>query len=605
MNWRATDNELPMNPLSATPSLRSRAAALALGSTISLCLMAVMGKLWLFLFTKVAGGFLLALVWLLIGAIYRRGFRWFFSRRALRSHGCVVAGAISLIVLFYVEEGWRGKRAWTALQLELASRGEKLDVASVTPPPVPDDQNLAMAPVMARLLAYETNSSGRVRTPSVRRPGDALLERPLPAGSLRPVRIGWPWSQFTDLEGWQTYFRLPYETTRWSVKSNRFTRLPAEPLFPVAAEPQTAAQDVLLALSRFSAVLEELARAAKDRPLIRYPQPYDLGYFGENLAGLQRLRDLVQVLCLRADARLREGQVAPAFADVQLALRLADSPREEPWLYSRLGLRYGMLTHAIQPIWEGLASHQWTEPQLAELEQHFARLNLLAEQLPVLRGETAMHLDLIHRVRQVATGAVKDFNPLHGTGDGGDGFWLFVLRWFYPVGWLYQDEVLTCGILFPFDATVRGGERPAQPALSTIMDPFFVTFLVPRLRAIREEVETQSPRAQTIINQALVACALERYRLAHGQFPDHLESLVPQFVAALPRDVASGQPLRYRRTDDDRFVLYAIGSDGVDDSGKPAKVELDWTGSPIMRSGPGDWVWSYPPAIPRTAEPRP
>jgi hypothetical protein len=100
------------------------------------------------------------------------------------------------------------------------------------------------------------------------------------------------------------------------------------------------------------------------------------------------------------------------------------------------------------------------------------------------------------------------------------------------------------------------------------------------------------------MNEALVACALERYRLAHGQFPENLELLAPRFMTVVPRDVASGQPFRYRRTDDGQFVLYAISSDGVDDGGRPVKVEFDWNGSLVIRPGPGDWVWSYPPTLP-------
>ncbi len=593
------NHELTMNTLSATPGLRSRVTTLVLGVGVSLGLMAVFSKLWLFLFTKVACSFLLALAWVLLAALYRRGFRWFFSRRALRFHGCVVAGVISLIVLFYVEEGWRGKRAWTALQHELASRGEKLDVASVTPPPVPDDQNLAMAPVMARWLNYETNSSGNVRlgsrasseVPNVRR---LLLGGP---DSQAIPQATWMRQEFTDLAAWQTYYRAPYVMPRWSVKSNRFVTVPREPTFPLAAEPQTPARDVLLALSKFDGSLDELARAAAERPLARFPQAYELGFFAQSSTH-RALNDVVRVLGLRAVARLQNGQVDAAFADVQLAFRVADSPRQEPWLFSHTVERQPMLTDALQPVWEGLGRHQWSGPQLEALQQHFARMDFVAEATTVLRGEAVMQLDLIRRVRQFATGSAAELSPLRGAEGAGENFWSFALRWFYPIGWLYQDEVLTYRILKPFAQTGSSGEPPIEPSLASIMDPLFLTFLVPRLRAIREEAETRFPQLQTLVNEALVACALERYRIAHGQFPDRLESLVPGFMTELPQDVASHQPLRYRRTDDGRFVLYAMGSDGVDDGGKPAKVELDWTGSPMMRSGPGDWVWAYPSAAP-------
>ena len=46
---------------------------------------------------------------------------------------------------------------------------------------------------------------------------------------------------------------------------------------------------------------------------------------------------------------------------------------------------------------------------------------------------------------------------------------------------------------------------------------------------------------------ARVAIALERYRLAHGAYPESLDVLAPQFIAQLPHDIINGQPLHYRR----------------------------------------------------------
>ena len=599
---------MTVNTNSPNPGIWSRSTAVALGVGLSLGLIYFVHGFWPLLFAKLAGGFLLALLWLLVGAIFRRGFRWFVSRRALRFHGCVTAGVVSLIVLFYVEEGWRGKRAWTALQRELAARGEKLDLASATPPPVPDDQNLAMAHVMARLLNYETNSSGQVRMGSGRSAEAPSLRRLAPTGLrvLKMPKASWARQEFTDVTAWQTYFRLPYEKPYYSVRSNRFVTKPVEPQFPVAAEAQTPVRDVLLALSKFDAVLDELARAAAERPLARYPHAYELGNFAQGHTQWI-LRDVAQVLRLRAVARLHDGQVAAAFADVELAFRLADSPRHEPWLHSHVAFRHAMLTDALQPVWEALARHQWTEPQLAALQQRLAQLNLLAERAVVLRGETAMWVDYLHYVRQLATGRANKFHALRGEPqDFGEKFWLFVIRRFYPLGWLYQDEVLTYRILHPPDASAGSRGRAAGPDLTEIMDPFFVIFMVPRLREVRDWTASKFPYFQTLMNQATIACALERYRAAHGEFPENLELLTPAFLPEVPQDVASGQPFRYRRTADGQFVLYAIGSDGVDNGGRPAKVEFDWKGSLGGQSGPGDWVWSYPasPRSPSEAQPR-
>ena len=73
---------------------------------------------------------------------------------------------------------------------------------------------------------------------------------------------------------------------------------------------------------------------------------------------------------------------------------------------------------------------------------------------------------------------------------------------------------------------------------------------------------------QTRVNQAFIACGLERYRGAHGDYPETLDTLVPQFIEKLPRDLLGGQPLHYQRTADGKFMLYSIGWNDTDDGGK-------------------------------------
>ena len=98
-----------------------------------------------------------------------------------------------------------------------------------------------------------------------------------------------------------------------------------------------------------------------------------------------------------------------------------------------------------------------------------------------------------------------------------------------------------------------------------------------------------SPAPKRSVDLARVACALERYRLANGQFPETLEALAPKFIEKLPHDIINGQPLKYRRTDDGQFVLYSVGWNETDDGGK---VGIDEAGNPDMDKG--DWVWRYP-----------
>ena len=97
---------------------------------------------------------------------------------------------------------------------------------------------------------------------------------------------------------------------------------------------------------------------------------------------------------------------------------------------------------------------------------------------------------------------------------------------------------------------------------------------------------------QASIDLARVACALERYRLAHGEYPETLDTLAPQFIAQLPHDIINGQPLHYRREASGQFILYSVGWNETDDGGQ---VVLSKGGSVDQKNG--DWVWQYPVEI--------
>jgi hypothetical protein len=100
------------------------------------------------------------------------------------------------------------------------------------------------------------------------------------------------------------------------------------------------------------------------------------------------------------------------------------------------------------------------------------------------------------------------------------------------------------------------------------------------------KIPLRAAAAQTAVDEAAIACALERYRLANGQFPENLDRLVPKFISQLPNDVISGEPYKYHRTADGQFALYSFGWNETDDGGVPGKTLFD--------EKDGDWVWQYP-----------
>ena len=87
-------------------------------------------------------------------------------------------------------------------------------------------------------------------------------------------------------------------------------------------------------------------------------------------------------------------------------------------------------------------------------------------------------------------------------------------------------------------------------------------------------------------DEARLACALERFRLSHGNFPNALTNLAPEFIPSVPVEIVNGQPYHYRRLDDGSFILYSVGMDLRDDGG---------VNDPnLSASKQHDWVWRYP-----------
>jgi hypothetical protein len=60
--------------------------------------------------------------------------------------------------------------------------------------------------------------------------------------------------------------------------------------------------------------------------------------------------------------------------------------------------------------------------------------------------------------------------------------------------------------------------------------------------------------------------AAELYRLDHGAYPKSLEALTPKYLAALPNDTFSGQPLLFKSLPDG-VLIYSVGPNGKDDGG--------------------------------------
>jgi hypothetical protein len=516
------------------------------------------------------------MVVILIGLLVRCFSSWRNFKRLLLGLACLAG----LIALFYAEEDIRGRLAWGHFKAQWEAKGEKFDFAAFIPPPVPDDRNFAMTPVVSTTYGQILDRNGHQISPQNTNVLNRL-QMPLDSGDGGPTNgIGnWQKASSSNLEPWQRYYR------KLSLSTN---------LFAVAPQPQTPAADVLLALSKYDSIIEELRRAAA-LPDSRFPLNYDSKEPAMILLPhLAPAKGCAMVLRLRALAELEAGQTEPALADINLGLRVTEKIRSEPFLISQL-VRIAMFQITVQAVWEGLAKHRWTDAQLSELDQQLAALDFVADYKRAMRAENSWqaasmdflrhHRDQLHDLDFCGFDEEAPFRlpdiPVH----------------LIPSGWFYQNQLRSSQFLLEQILPIADvgqqtiscpSVKQADEALRTMrVTPYSITckmFLPGLAHSARKFA-----MAQTTVNLARAACALERFRLAHGKYPETLDALAPQFIAKVPHDPISGQPLHYRPTDDGQFILYSVGWNEKDDGGF---VALTKGGSVDVDSG--DWVWRYP-----------
>jgi tetratricopeptide (TPR) repeat protein len=363
--------------------------------------------------------------------------------------------------------------------------------------------------------------------------------------------------------------------------------------FPVTPQTQTPAADVLFALSKFDSAVEEL-REASQRPYASVPLNYEDGFDSVSslLPVLAELKRCSQVLQLRAAAELADGQSGKALEDVKLFLYLNNSLRSSPFLISHL-VRMAIANMALQPIWEGLAEHKWSDEQLVALDAELAKMDFLADYEFAMRGERAFAIASFENQRRTRE-SISGFVTVQGNSE------LVTNKLtLMPSAYFDQNELTFARMhqqwILPLvdtnsrtvsPAALEHAEKSVQAGLKHY-SPYNVQALM-LFPAIGSAVK-KFAAIQASIDLARVACALERYRLANGVYPETLDALAPQFIGKLPHDIINGQPLHYRRTDDGKFVLYSVGWNETDDGGTVVFLK----GGVTVDRDKGDWVWKY------------
>ena len=81
------------------------------------------------------------------------------------------------------------------------------------------------------------------------------------------------------------------------------------------------------------------------------------------------------------------------------------------------------------------------------------------------------------------------------------------------------------------------------------------------------KVQDAEDRGGQMLDNLLIAIALERYRCDHASYPMGLSALAPKYLKAVPNDVFSDKPLVYR-LEGKGYLFYSVGQDGKDEGGR-------------------------------------
>lgn len=475
--------------------------------------------------------------------------RLFRSGRALLFGVFLLATVLALIWAF---ENWRGERQWQALVQAHAAKGDPLDGSGLLPAVIPPDQNAATTPLLRPLTEYTLENGGPVwRDPAGIARLDALT-LPIPTGEGRDGR------GLTALSNWQSAFR-------------------ATNTFPLPATPGTPAADVLSALGRWTAELNELDAASR-RPYARFVPAHTSDSIGVLLPQLSRAKAISTLLRLRCAARLMAGDPAGALSDIEFNERWAHLVASDPLLINQL-VAIAIQTIGTGMAWEGLVEHRWNEDQLRQLQSLFAARTPREDLLRALKGERAYALSLWDQAVRNPNADTREPAAV-GTGVG--------IPRGLPRGWIRQNQIsfvrlheLLSSPPFPWvvdSSTPRRTEREVQQQLAADR-PWAYRKLAEMLLPALYQTMAKADRLLVASRISEVACALERYRLQHQQYPETLEALSPTFLPNVPTDPCTAKAFQYRRTSPDQFILYSLGPNGRDDGGtfNTDESKADWS----------------------------
>lgn len=477
-----------------------------------------------------------------------------------------------LITALWWEENWRGQKIWEESCARLRAAGEPVDIADIIPPRIPDEENVAAAPIFAEVFK-DKNGAKLMRSfleGGLEEPGGTRLFPP----KARPFQSG----DDSLIREWHDYLRKC---------------LPSLPPIP---EGLSAAGTILFLLSDFDGEWEAVSEAVR-RPHCQWPIDYSAPSptKGPPFQAIQRFRHRAEPRMLAFASRGDWKAYGRGICTMlELSRHLMSSATGVSSQVVSIGFQ-GLSLRSLQNV-VGVAD--FSEVELRSIQDQVSKFTL-KDALPAMRAERVANTSLLLRLKSSELRQCLDWSP-----DLRKGYpqWLDGLRVGLisnrPHGWklaeaaTFQDRwVLRLQSLWDADGlsvdwqalTLIESELAALNTDSRwlSLDGVTASPLSLQVTLFKKLVERQA-----LANSIEAWCAVQRFRLHHGRLPDKLEDLRPAYLAKVPVDPIDGQALRYAMKSDDSFIVYSIGWNKVDDGGRS---EGGWN--------LGDSVWASKPAL--------
>jgi len=304
----------------------------------------------------------------------------------------------------------------------------------------------------------------------------------------------------------------------------------------------------------------------------RYPIDLSKG-FEALMPYLADFRTGARLLKLEAALHAENDKPQLATDSITTMLGLARSLSKEPVLISQL-VRFACQGLAVSALEHVINKTEFTDEQLVELSETLADGEDLSAMPRTFAGERCAGVSIFKipaaKILQVVDGGSSQLSVL-------------AIALYKFAGLADMDAIMYLDLMNDYMKAIQLPSHERQDAADAI-DAKFET--IPRIYIILRMIMPALSRVTTIdirtiaqLRTAQVGLAIERYRLATGSLPKTLAELVPTYLDAIPKDPFDGKDLRYKKLEAG-FVVYSIGEDGNDDSGKEKQREKSWSAAP-------------------------